>query len=91
MSILHGLLTRITAVWLLLVGATGLSWKLGHHAGFAEPRYAGAAVLVVSFVKVRLVMREFMELRTAPPWLRLVGDLWVVAVAALLIGLYWRG
>jgi len=45
---------------------------------------------VVSFVKVRFVMHEFMELRHAPLFMRLLADGWIIAITAILIGLYLR-
>jgi hypothetical protein len=83
-------LTRITAVWLGLVGATVLSWELGHGIGFEDPRHAGAAILVVALIKVRYVILDFMEIRHAPRAMRWVGEVWGVAVCAALVGLYLR-
>jgi hypothetical protein len=69
-------------VWTLLVVATITSWSLGG---------ATVAVLVVAFVKVRLVGLYFMELRSAPVPLRLLFEGWVVVVCSILIGLYLSG
>ncbi len=82
------LLSRVTAVWTLLIIATMLSWQLGHGVGFDDARWAGAAILVVTFIKVRLVMRDFMEIRHAPRWMRWIGDGWIVLIAVLLVGLF---
>lgn len=79
------LLSRVTAVWALLIAATMLSWELGHGVGFDD---AGAAILVVTFIKVRFVALEFMEIRVAPRWLRTIAETWIVLTASLLIGLY---
>lgn len=84
------LLSRITAVWALLVGATMLSWELGHGLGFDSVRTAGAAILVVTFIKVRLVMLDFMEIRHAPRWMRWVGESWIVLITTLLVVLFLR-
>lgn len=83
---------RIHLVWLLLVLATGLSWQFGHGLGFGDRHhYATTAVLAIAFVKVRFVLLDFMELRTAPLPLRLVFEAWAVVACATLIGLYWAG
>lgn len=82
------LLSRITLVWLLLVGATALSWEVGHGLGFADARSAGAAILVISFVKVRFVIRDFMEIRSAPSWMRAISDAWLVIITAVLVVLF---
>lgn len=84
------LLSRVTAVWALLIIATTLSWQLGHGAGFDDTRQAGAAILVVTFIKVRLVMRDFMEIRHAPRWMKLIGDAWIVLITVLLVGLFLK-
>jgi hypothetical protein len=80
--------TRVTLVWLLLVGATVLSWEMGHGAGFHELRYASVAIIIVAFIKVRFVIMEFMEIRTAPLFMRVIAQVWLVAICATLITLY---
>ncbi|WP_428381788.1 cytochrome C oxidase subunit IV family protein [Nevskia ramosa] len=84
------LLSRVTAVWALLIIATTLSWQLGHGVGFDDARQAGAAILVVTFIKVRMVMRDFMEIRHAPRWMRLASDGWIVLITVLLVGLFLK-
>lgn len=84
------LLSRITAVWALLVAATMLSWELGHGLGFGSARSAGAAILIVTFIKVRFVMLDFMEVRHAPRWMRGVGEAWIVLITTLLVVLFLR-
>lgn len=85
------LLSRVTAVWALLVAATLCSWELGHGVGFETARAAGSAILVVTFIKVRFVMLDFMEIRHAPRWMRVTGQAWIVLIAAILIGLFITG
>jgi len=83
---------RVTFVWMVLVLATGLSWLFGHGFGFEEDdHYATAAILVITFVKIRLVFLDFMELRTAPLPLRITFEVWAFIACATLIGLYWSG
>jgi hypothetical protein len=78
---------RISVVWLLLVVATLASW--GSARG-ADRRLATGAVLVLAFAKVRFIGLEFMELRSAPPALRLAFEVWLLVVCTALLGLYWR-
>lgn len=82
------LLSRVTLVWMLLIAATALSWELGHGLGFRDARSAGVAILVISFAKVRFVIREFMEIRDAPLWMRVVGDTWLLLITVVLVGLF---
>jgi Prokaryotic Cytochrome C oxidase subunit IV len=77
-------------VWALLVAVTCLSWGSTQGSGWLhDPRVATAFVMVIAFLKVRFIMLEFMETRDAPLWLRTVGEVWVVAVCAAIIGMRW--
>ena len=80
-------MTRISLTWFLLVGATLLSFELGHGAGIPDGRWASVAILVITFAKVRFVVRDFMEIRHAPGWLRWLFDAWIFLACSLLIGL----
>lgn len=83
MTLLPPLLrTRTTAVWVLLTVATLLSWTLGTHHGLA------IAILVIAFVKIRFVGLYFMELRGAPPVLRVVFETYCLAVLLTLSATY---
>jgi len=79
--------TRISAVWLLLVVATTISWYLDQGQAAGGMQYASIAILVIAFVKVRYVISEFMETRFAPLPLRLAGDSWCILVCGLLIAM----
>ncbi len=84
--------SRVTGIWVGLIVATMLSWQFGHGFGFGEQsHYATAAILIITFVKIRFVFLDFMELRTAPLPLRIAFEVWAVSVCAILIGLYWLG
>lgn len=82
--------SRATLIWALLVGATLLSWELGHGLGVQDTRVAGSLILIVAMVKVRFVMLDFMEIRHAPPWMRIGAEVWTVGLAALLVALFFR-
>ena len=83
---------KLTVVWLLLIVATALSWQFGHGFGFGEQMHYGTiAVIIISFIKVRFIYLDFMELKTAPPALRWVVEAWAFIVCLTLIGLYWTG
>lgn len=86
----------VSAVWLLLMLATGLSWWLGLDQGAAadqqgDYRYISSSLIIIAFIKVRIVIRYFMEVREAPLALKLVCDAWVVLVCGTIIYLYWFG
>lgn len=82
---------RLTLVWLVLCALTVTSWSFGpaHGGGpvsLSVP--ATLAVLAIGFIKARLVISHFMEVRTAPVWLRLVTDGWLVALFGSITVLY---
>lgn len=79
--------SRIGLVWLGLVLATLVSWKVGSDHGI-HAQLATIIVLLVAFLKVRFVGLYFMELREAPLPLRLIFETYVVVVCAVLITLY---
>ena len=55
----------------------------------SSPR-TGIAVagLLLGSVKVNLVVQNFMEVRTAPRWLKLFTGVWLVVLSATILGLY---
>ena len=76
--------SRNTLIWVVLVGATALSWSVGHGLGISNARVGGVVILLTAFVKVRFVIVEFMEIRGAPIWMRRAADGGVLVVAGLL-------
>jgi hypothetical protein len=83
---------RQTAVWAFLVAVTLVSWWV---AAEGDPRSLHASkpittvVVLIALVKVRLVIRSFMEVRTAPLWLRGICDAWLATTLTLLLTLTW--
>jgi hypothetical protein len=47
--------------------------------------------ILLALVKVRLIFREFMQVRNAPVLLRRLTDLWVALIGAVLLGSYFLG
>ena len=77
---------RLALAWLVLTVLTLASWQSS--ARTIDPTVASIGVLVVAFVKARIVIVHFMEVGTAPRPLRLACDAWVVLGGATLCGLY---
>ena len=77
----------ITVVWMILVGFTLISWWLGStpDGGQSEGSYVVASILIVTFVKIRLVIVYFMEVHEVPAALRAPFEVWCVVVCAALI------
>lgn len=82
---------RLTSVWLILSAITVAAWWLAPgHARATASVPVTIAVLAMAMVKVRLVIQQFMEVRTAPGWLRLFTDAWLVVLwGAVLIIYLW--
>lgn len=82
---------RLTYVWLILSAITIAAWWLGpgHMSGTSAASVPiTVAVLAMALVKVRLVIQHFMEVRTAPRWLRYSTDLWLVALWGAVMAIY---
>jgi len=77
--------SRTTVIWLLLVVATALSWGMRQGVGVFDVQIVSVAIIIVTFVKARFVIFEFMEIRGAPTWMHRVGDGWIMLITALLI------
>ncbi|ONH25966.1 cytochrome C oxidase subunit IV family protein [Pseudofrankia asymbiotica] len=86
---------RLLAVWLVLSAITVIYLWIDHSADDHDAPTASTVVTVsaiaLALIKVRIIMREFMEVRHAPAPLRRLTDLWVVLMAAALLGLYFAG
>ena len=84
---------RTTYVWALLVAATCLSWWIG--SGASSPtakntQLLSTVLIVIAFIKVRFVIRYFMEVREALFALRLLTDLWCLIAGFAILALYWN-
>ncbi len=84
---------RATYIFAALVLLTGLGFWLTAGRGAADLHEAQsiiwAQVVVLACVKVRWILLDFMELRTAPLKLRLLFEAWVVFLGAALISINW--
>lgn len=80
----------LTIVWAFLTAITLASWWIsqGSGASYHTNTAVTLSVLVIAVLKVHLVMRYFMEVRHAPPWLRRTADGWLILLFLLLSGLY---
>lgn len=74
-------------VWAALVVATCAStWWLSKDT--LAPAVGTVAIIVIAAIKIRFVMRYFMELRDAPlPW-QVVTDFWLLSVTGMILGIY---
>ncbi|WIM86056.1 cytochrome C oxidase subunit IV family protein [Candidatus Mycobacterium wuenschmannii] len=84
---------RLTMVWALLTCVTVVSWLMARDGGAAHQLNATVTVVVllIAAVKAQLVVSQFMEVRSAPRWLKATTSGWVLALFALLLGVYFGG
>jgi caa(3)-type oxidase subunit IV len=73
--------------WLILIVATGITWYLGEVG--AAGTLAIVAMLAIAFIKGRLVILDFMELREAPLMWRVLLEGWLILVSSLILLAYW--
>jgi len=81
----------ITYVWIILSAITLVSWFLGpaRVAGTAVASVPiTVAVVLLGFIKGRMIIRYFMEVRTAPRWLKLFTDAWLIILWAGVLAIY---
>jgi heme/copper-type cytochrome/quinol oxidase subunit 4 len=77
----------VTVVWAALMLATITStWLLSNNS--VTPEVATVAIMLIAAVKVRFVIRHFMEVRRALPVLQFVCDGWLLAVTTLILAVY---
>jgi hypothetical protein len=86
---------RLTVAWLVVVGITlmylGIDGATDDSGVLAASTAATVAAIVLALVKLRIIMREFMEVRHAPRILRTLTDVLVAVMAVALLGSYLVG
>lgn len=85
---------RLLFSWFLLCAITLVYVAMDVSAGDQRPGASAlvtAIAILIALIKVRLIMRELMDVRHAPGLLRHVTDGLVVVMAIALIGSYAAG
>jgi hypothetical protein len=81
-----------TYAWIVLSAITIVSWWLApgraHGATAVASVPITVAVIVLAFIKGRLIIQYFMEVRTAPRWLKLFTDAWLTILWAGVLAIY---
>jgi Prokaryotic Cytochrome C oxidase subunit IV len=81
----------VTIAWIVLCAITLATWWLSpaHSAAAAVASVSvTAAVVALGLIKSRLIIRYFMEVRTAPRWLRMATDGWLVVLWGGVLAIY---
>jgi hypothetical protein len=86
---------RLLIVWLALTLLTLCYLWIDHTADHGGHFHASAAVtsiaIVIALIKVRVIIREFMEVRHAPVALCRITDGWVLIMLAAMLTSYFTG
>ena len=84
---------RLLVVWLVLASLTLAYLWLDHSldGSLRASAVVTSNVIMIALVKVRIIFREFMEVRQAPVLLCRLTDAWVILIAVSLLGCYFAG
>ena len=84
---------RLLVVWVVLASLTLSYLWIDHQVGgtLRASAVITSGVVVIAVIKVRIIFREFMEVRQAPVLLCRLTDAWVVLIGVALLGSYFIG
>jgi Prokaryotic Cytochrome C oxidase subunit IV len=86
---------RLLIVWLILSSMTlvyvWMDQAVDQNGTLRASTVVTVSAIVIALIKVRIIFREFMEVRHAPVLLCRLTDGWVVLIGACLIGSYFVG
>jgi Prokaryotic Cytochrome C oxidase subunit IV len=86
---------RLLIVWLILssitIGYAVLDRSVDHRGALAASSVVTASAILIALIKVRIIFREFMEVRRAPALLCRLTDAWILIMAGSLLASYFIG
>ena len=86
---------RLLVVWAILTSMTlvyvWLDEVIDHNGTVRASTVVAVSAIVIALIKVRIIFREFMEVRHAPALLCRLTDGWVVLIGVCLLGSYFVG
>ena len=86
---------RLLIAWLVLASLTlaylWIDHTVDHHGSPSPSAIVTSCAIVIALIKVRIIFREFMEVRHAPRLLCRLTDAWLVIIAVSLLGSYFIG
>ncbi|MDF3336795.1 cytochrome C oxidase subunit IV family protein [Mycolicibacterium septicum] len=87
--------TRLLIVWAILTAMTlvyvWLDEAVDQNGTLKASTVVTVSAIAIALVKVRIIFREFMEVRHAPALLCRLTDAWVVLIGICLLGSYFVG
>jgi Prokaryotic Cytochrome C oxidase subunit IV len=86
---------RLLVVWLVLSSMTlvyvWIDNSVDQNGTLRPSTVVTVSAIVIALVKLRIIFREFMEVRHAPTLLRRITDGWVVLIGVSLLASYFIG
>ncbi|MEV0669151.1 cytochrome C oxidase subunit IV family protein [Mycobacterium sp. NPDC050441] len=86
---------RLLIVWLILTAMTlvyvWLDESVDQNGTLKASTVVTVSAIMIALIKVRIIFREFMEVRHAPALLCRLTDGWVVLIGVCLLGSYFVG
>jgi hypothetical protein len=86
---------RLLIVWAILTAMTlayvWLDHSVDQNGTLKASTVVTVSAIVIALIKVRIIFREFMEVRHAPALLCRLTDGWVVLIGVCLLGSYFVG
>jgi hypothetical protein len=86
---------RLLFVWLILTSMTlAYVWMdntVDQNGTLRASTVVTVIAIVIALIKVRIIFREFMEVRHAPALLCRLTDAWVLLIGVCLLGSYFVG
>ena len=86
---------RLALAWIVVVAVTliylVIDGSVDDQGSRGASTFASVAAITLALFKLRIVMREFMDVRHAPRVLRTMTDALVVVMGACLLGTYLVG
>jgi hypothetical protein len=83
----------LTTIWVFLSLITLGSWWMGASGNSASSdhtnEFISMSVLAFAAIKTRFVIRNYMEVKHAPTWLRWSCDAWLLYVFGMILAFYW--
>jgi hypothetical protein len=78
-------------VSLITLAYLGMDYSVDRGGVLRPSAAVTIAAIVIALVKVRIIFREFMEVRNAPAMLTRLTDIWVAVIGASLLVSYLVG
>lgn len=85
------LLIAWSALSLITLGYLAIDYSVDRGGTLRASAVVTTAAIVIALVKVRIIFREFMEVRHAPALLTRITDIWVAVIGVSLLGSYFIG